>query len=501
MTYKKLTQDLIQYIEAGFPIIYLNTFEEASADSLLRSVSQGKRIIEWSSSLGYSEYSPHEESYLIPPARMTLDAVMEQKINTREEFDRSLFVIKDAHTVLEDPGIVAYLKELAIRISTSLDCTVLLVSPVLKIPRELENFTTILELDYLTQEDIRQVIQDFCKEYAAAIPASLLEEMSMAFKGLTLFEIHNLLSLAYSNDGGLDRSDLKLIFEQKQQKIRKSGILEMVPLKENLEDIGGLENLKDWLKRKAFIIKDLNRALSFGVGVPKGVLIAGVPGCGKSLSAKAAASLFEVPLLKMDMGRLMGKYVGESEENMRRALALADAVSPCVLWVDELEKAFAGIGGGGSTEVTTRLFGNFLTWLQEKTGPTFVVATANDVTKLPPELLRKGRFDEIFYVDLPSREERRHIFRIHISKRRPDDLERIDLDILADKTNGYCGADIEGAVQDSIETVFTDRKASLTTQDILEALKTTHPLSEIMKDSIDRMMKFYKDNKFRNASK
>ena len=501
MTYKKLTQDLVQYMEAGFPIIYLNTFEEAAADGLLRSVSQGKRIIEWNSSLGYSEYSPHDGKFLVSHTKMTLDAVMEQKIDSNEEFERSLFVIKDAHTLLEDPTIVAYLKELAIRISTDLECTVFLVSSVLKIPSELENFITILELDYLTQEDIRLVIQDFCKDYQIHISENLLEELSMAFKGLTLFEINNLLRLAYSNDGDIDRADLKLIFEQKQQKIRKSGILEMIPLKESLEDIGGLENLKDWLKRKAFIIKDLNRALSFGVSSPKGVLIAGVPGCGKSLSAKAAASLFEVPLLKMDMGRLMGKYVGESEENMRRALALAEAVSPCVLWVDELEKAFAGIGGASSTEVTTRLFGNFLTWLQEKTSPVYVVATANDITKLPPELLRKGRFDEIFYVDLPDIEERRRIFDIHIRKRRPKDLNNISLDQLVQKTQGYCGADIEGVVQDSIEQVFTSKRDSLTTQDLLEALNGTHPLSEIMKDALNNMMKFYKENKFKNASR
>lgn len=502
MNYQRLSSNLLQYIEAGFPIIYLNTFEESSADDLIRSVSHGKRIIQWCSSYGYSEYQPSTRQYLVSPSQMSLNSVLEQKIGDESEFDRSIFVIKDAHTALEDPATVAYLKELAIRISESIECTLILLSPIVRIPKELENFITILEMDYLTEADIKELIRDFCKEYEISIADSLLEEMSMAFKGLTVFEIRNILNLAYSNDGELTKNDLKLIFSQKQQKIRKSGILEMVPIKETLDDIGGLENLKSWLKKKSSIIKNMSQARAFGVDTPKGVLIAGIPGCGKSLNAKAAATLLEVPLLRMDMGRLMGKYVGESEENMRKAIALAEAISPCVLWVDELEKAFAGIGSGGSgAEVTTRLFGNFLTWMQEKTSPAFVVATANDITKLPPELLRKGRFDEIFYVGLPKELERKHIFEIHIRKRRPSDLKNINLDTLAKKTEGYSGADIEGVVREGIESVFSNGRKELTTQDILEAIQNTHSLSEIMKDSLDKMAKLYETNKFKNASR
>lgn len=501
MNYKNLSHNLIEYIEAGFPILYLNTFEEASASEIIRSVAQGNRIIEWNSSYGYSEYSPTTGKYLISPCKMELNAVLEQKISDDAEFERSIFVIKDAHTVLEDPITVAYLKELAIRISESVECTVIFLSPIVHIPKELENFITILEMDYLTEHDIKGMIQEFCQEYEVKISVSLLDEMSTAFKGLTAFEISNILNLAYSNDGELTRSDLKLIFDQKQQKIRKSGILEMIPVRESLDDIGGLENLKRWLKKKAIVIRNMNQAREFGVDTPKGVLIAGVPGCGKSLNAKAAANLFEVPLLRMDMGRLMGKYVGESEENMRRAIALAEAIAPCVLWVDELEKAFAGIGsGGGGNEVTTRLFGNFLTWMQEKTSSVFVVATANDITNLPPELLRKGRFDEIFYVGLPNAEERKHIFEIHIKKRRPADLGKIEISTLADRTNGYSGADIEGVVRDSIESVFADGRTELMTKDILDAVKNTHSLSEIMKDSLDKMSKLYETHKFKNAS-
>ena len=275
----------------------------------------------------------------------------------------------------------------------------------------------------------------------------------------------------------------------------------MIPLKEKLEDIGGLDNLKKWLNKKAKVLKNLEKAIDFGVDIPKGVLIAGVPGCGKSLNAKAAASLFEAPLLRLDMGRLMGKYVGESEANMRKAISLAEAIAPCVLWIDELEKAFAGIGGdGGGAEVTTRLFGNFLTWLQEKESSVFVVATANDITKLPPELLRKGRFDEIFYVGLPSEKERKKIFEIHISKRRKEDLSKIDLDKLTLRTKGYSGADIEGVIKESIENVYSEERNTLTTEDILSVIKNTHSLSEIMKEPLKKMSQEYENRKFKNAS-
>ena len=212
--------------------------------------------------------------------------------------------------------------------------------------------------------------------------------------------------------------------------------------------------------------------------------------------------MFEVPLLRMDMGRLMGKYVGESEGNLRKAIALAEAIAPCVLWIDELEKAFAGIGKGqGGSEVTTRLFGNFLTWMQEKESPVFVMATANNITDLPPELMRKGRFDEIFFVDLPNKDERRKIFEIHIKKRRKEDFANIDLNKLVEKTEGYSGADIEGVVKDAVEDAFANDKQKVETEDILRMIGQTHSLSEIMKEPLEKMKKEYKDRKFKNASK
>lgn len=503
MKHEKLTEKLTQYMDAGFPILYLNTFEEKMAQDVLKKAAKNAgrvSLVQWGLTQGYSRYKLREEEYAVPPTPYGFTGMAARM--PFEDYNRSLLVIRDVPALLEDAAAVAYLKELAIRISMDIECNIVFLSPVLKIPRELESLITILEMDYLTEEEIREEIQAFCQEQGICIPQKLLGEMAVSFRGLTESEVISILSLALSEDGELTKKDLALIFEQKQQKIRKSGILEMIPLKEKMEDIGGLEVLKDWLKRKAVVMKDLNRAERYGVDAPKGVLIAGVPGCGKSLSAKAAADLFQVPLLRMDMGRLLGKYVGESEENLRRALSLAEAVSPCVLWVDEMEKAFVGINGNsGGSEVTTRLFGNFLTWLQEKKAPVFVVATANDITRLPAEFLRKGRFDEIYYVGLPKEEERRNIFEIHIRKRRPTDLAGMDIGRLVKETEGYSGADIESVVRDSIESAFVAGRETVSTEDILASIRQTHSLSEIMKEPIEQMERIYEQNKFKNASR
>lgn len=502
----KMKEKLNHYMDAGFPIIYINTFEETKADGIIAEVakSSDRGIIEWDASNGQTEWNL-KNSNLIKCRCFDGETSLEETLSMVKEEDellQKILVIKDAHHFFDNPRIISMLKDIGHKILSGLEATIIIVSPIISIPREIEKYTTVLDISYLDDSEIREVILKFISEYELPqISQILIDEMISAFKGLSEYEIKNILALAYSNDGRFTRTNLKLIHEQKQQIIKKSGILEMIQLKESLDDIGGLENLKKWLNKKAAVFNSLNKAIEFGVDMPKGVLIAGVPGCGKSLNAKAVAKLFDVPLLRLDMGRLLGKYVGESEANMRKAISLADAIAPCVLWIDEIEKAFAGIGeAGGGAEVTTRLFGNFLTWMQEKTSAAFVVATANDILKLPPELMRKGRFDEIFYVGLPNDEERKKIFEIHIGKRRKTDLSKISINELVQKTKGYSGADIEGVVKDSIEAVFAAGKLELTTSDLLEAIKNTHSLSEIMKEPLEKMSKEYESRKFKNAS-
>lgn len=269
-------------------------------------------------------------------------------------------------------------------------------------------------------------------------------------------------------------------------------------MKEALSDIGGLNVLKPWLKQKGQIINNWTQARAFGVEPPKGMMIVGMPGCGKSLTAKATSKLFNLPLLKLDMGSLMGKYVGESEGNMRHALKVAEAVSPCVLWMDEVEKAFAGLHGQNA-EVATRMFGYFLSWMQDKTSQVFVIATANDISALPPELLRKGRFDEIFYVDFPNESERKAIFEVHLRKRNQlhDDIK---LDELVKASKDYSGADIEAVVKESIEKAFIDKVKQLDTSRLLTTIKSTQPLGEVMKDKVNEYKAKFEKMKIKKAS-
>lgn len=499
----KLKEELIKYLDAGYPILYINTYEEIKADTIIKRTVGNRKIIEWNGATGFSDFltkNPMLDDKSLVETLQMLSA-------DTDNLDRRLLVLKDTAPYMEDNEVVSLLKSICHKIENGLDTAIIIVSSVIKIPKELEKFTTILETDYLSENEIREQIKSFSDETGNPISSKLLDEMSLAFKGLSEFEIENLLASAISTDGMFTRDSLKLIIEQKRQMIMKSNILEMVQVKESISDIGGLENLKKWLERKSRVYKAINKATDFGVDMPKGVLITGVPGCGKSLTAKATASMFEVPLLKLDMGKIMGKYVGESETNMRNAISLAEAISPCVLWVDELEKAFAGVSGSGH-EVTMRLFGTFLTWMQDKKAPVFVIATANDISNLPPELLRKGRFDDIFYVGLPNKSERKKIFEIHIGKRRKNDLCSIDLDKLVNETEGYSGADVEGVVIEAVENTFGDaiekgndlNTTKLTTEYILESIKGTKSLSIIMKDKLTALKKFYEDNHFKSAS-
>lgn len=508
-TFPTVKQNLENFIDAGFPIIYIHTFEESKTDKYISLAAGRKEIIEWNGANGFVDFKTKKP---LIAGGQTLEATL-ALLKNGKELHRKLLVVKDAERYLEtregvrepeSDKIISMLKEIARKIrGEEIDATIIIVSSAINIPKSLEKLITVLELDLPGEKEIEDILDKFVKDYdIPTVCPELRSDMSTAFKGLSEFEIEDLLRLAVSQDGELTEKALQLIFVQKRQMILKAGILEMVPLKESIEDIGGLEILKEWLQKKAKVFKDIKAAMDFGVTMPKGVLIAGVPGCGKSLSAKAAGKLFDVPLLRLDMGRLMGKYLGESEENMRKAIQLAEAISPCVLWVDELEKAFAGIGnGGGGAEVTTRLFGTFLTWMQEKKSAAFVVATANDITQLPPELMRKGRFDEIFYVSLPNEEERKKIFEIHLNKRRKEDVQKIDINKLASQTEGYSGADIEGVVGESVESAFVNEKGELSTEDIVSSIRNTHSLSEIMKESIENLARLYEDRKFKKASR
>ena len=483
-------------VESRYPILYLVTYEEAKGDKLIRELAEGRKVQEWNmarGTVGFDTKAPLT-AYMDLPS--TLDNWLDQ------ELDNHFLIVRDAHAALrEDPVAVARLKALANKIvdNDATTATVFLISSQLLVPPELEKFITVFDTPPPEDDEINRFVRDYVADYGEELDDGAARKLTQAFRGLSEYEIRRLLNRGYQRDGRIDAEDAKLVFDEKNQIVKKcGGVLEIVRVTEDMNAVGGLESLKKWLHQKAKIMADLPAARAFGVETPKGAMIVGVPGCGKSLTAKAASALFELPLVRLDVGSLMGRYVGDSEANMRRALSLAEDVSPCVLWVDEVEKAFAGIGGSGS-EITTRLFGYFLTWMQEKKRPVFVLATANDVSALPPELLRKGRFDDIFSVGLPSKAERAAILEVHLKKRKKHDDE-IDIEKLAQDTEWFSGADLEGVVKDSIEKAFVDGKVPLTTKLLSRAIENTQPLGKTMKKKVKEIDEKLCEMKIKRAS-
>ena len=474
---------LSSYIDALRPIIYIPTFDFYSFDEVITDISNNVKIYEFNEGLGYVDFKTKNQN-----SEYSLEIFL--KLFVEEVGDDIFLILKDVHNLIEEPKIISLLKTISFKTMNddNFNVTIFIVSTKLVIPVELEKLITIYDTPLPNIKKIIEIIDDFANSMSIEIDEALTREFAISLKGFSDFEIVQILNLAYQRSGTISREDSKLILDEKEQIIKKSGMIEILNFKEGIDDIGGLKNLKKWLNNKSKIFYNLEKALEYGVETPKGVMIVGMPGCGKSLSAKATARLFNVPLLRLDIGKLLGKYVGESEDNMRRALAIGEAISPCVLWIDEIEKAFAGIGKESGNEVTTRLFGYFLTWMQEKSSTVFVVATSNDISQLPAEFLRKGRFDEIFFVDFPNDDERKNIIELHLKKRNKWHKE-IDSIKLLKETKKYSGADIEAVIKDSIESAFIEGKDSISTDDILKEIKDTKPMQESLKEKIESLKK------------
>lgn len=494
---KNSARDLMaSYIDALYPIIYINHFDFKVIDEIITDIADNRKIVEYNNGLGIVNFktkSTMKECDLYNFLNLVKD----------DGYEHAMFIVlKDVHSQLDKPEIVSLLKYIAERnlYNENYNASVFIVSSKLCIPDELEDLITIFDVSLPSVSEIKNIMVNFIKDLEIDVADDVLSEIALSFKGLNEFQVKQILNLAYQDGGCLDFDDKRLILSQKEQLIKKAGLLEMIPVNESIEDIGGLENLKEWLYKKERVFNQLDKAIKFGVDIPKGIMIVGMPGCGKSLAAKATAKLFEIPLVRLDVGRLLGKYIGESEENMRKALKLSEAISPCVLWIDEIEKAFSGIGSsGGGSDVTTRLFGQFLTWMQEKENTVFIVATANDISKIPAEFLRKGRFDELFYVDFPNDEERRKIIEIHLKKRHKWNKD-LDIISLVKLTSGYNGADLEAIVKDAIESCFIESREQLTTEDLKSAQKNIKSISSTLEKRIKEIKEAIKDMDLKPAS-
>src|SRR6266498_5295537 len=497
-------QEIETLIRARYPILYIVSAEEARVQDLVVDIAERrqKKVYEWSVSTGVGPAgtSIQSQKHRNAPSKdplLALDQVIDQ-------VEPALFIFKDFHPFLtkNNFAVIRKLKEIALQLKNSFK-TIILVSPVLEIPIELEKEITMLNFPLPAREDLAalldKIIEDVkqFKQVKVDLDETGRERLLQAALGLTLGEAENVFAKILVMDQRLSAEDVAEVFAQKQQIIRKSGLLEYYDTHESFAQVGGLSVLKEWLNKRAVAFSEEARA--FGLPAPKGILLLGVQGCGKSLSAKAVSSLWQMPLLRFDMGRMFGSLVGSSEENVRRAITVAESVAPAILWVDEIDKAFAGSQSSGGTDggTSARVFGTFLTWLSEKSTPVFVVATANDVSQLPPELLRKGRLDEIFYVDLPSEEEREEIFRIHLAKRGRDP-KNFDLKSLVQGSKEFSGAEIEEAIISALYDAFSGREA-LATGHILAALTETVPLARTMDEQINRL-RSWAENRARNAS-
>lgn len=481
-------RELDVLVRARYPLIYLVSYEEQRVEVILQDLarSHGKTYLTWSATKGVRRQGGGRS-----PVPLEGSEEPRQALSVIEQLtEPSLVVLKDFHPYLSEPTLVRAVRELAHLLKNTYS-TVILLSPVLVIPPELEKELSVLDVPLPSFNELYQLLRGIAdvvrkgNKVVVDLKRDEAEQLIRAAQGLTHAEAENAFAKAIADDGRLDRADIRLIQDEKRQIVRKSGLLEFFPVEADLGQVGGLEYLKTWLTRRANAFGD--RARKFGLPEPKGLLLLGVQGCGKSLTAKAVAAHWKLPLLRLDVGRIFSGLVGSSEENLRRAIRVAESVAPAVLWVDEIEKGLAGMGGSGTSDggVSARVFGALLTWLQEKTAPVFVVATSNRVDALPPELLRKGRFDEIFFVDLPDSAEREEILRIHL-RRRTRPPERFDIAELAERMEGFSGAEIEQVVIAGLYDAFAEG-SDLEPRHLSQAVHETVPLSRTMRHEIERL--------------
>ena len=494
-----LVKKLSNLIRARFPYIYITTYEEERVTALIKSIVQNPKLIKfprevyiWTQTNGFVNDETEKAVAGTSSPSKALDF-----IQTHDK--DSVFIFYDLHIHFgmknrnPDYDLVRKLRDLVTFLKTSqVRKNVFFVAPDLVIPDTLQKDITICNFPLPTMEEIKKKLNMMIAQNTKVKSDNLSEEdkerLCKGALGLTLQESENAFALAMVNDGKIDISDLKIIMNEKMQVIKKTGILEFVESNLGIEDIGGLENLKSWLKKRNNSWSE--NAKKYCVPAPKGVLITGVPGCGKSLTAKAMSAIWQLPLLRLDLGKIFSGLVGSSEENMRRAIATAEAVAPSILWVDEIEKGLSGVNSGNDSGVSSRIFGQFLTWMQEKEAPVFVIATANNINNLPPELMRKGRFDEIFFVDIPTINERAEIFKLHLTKRLKNEEVSKNIEInddlcfkLASMTEGFIGAEIEQVVISALYEAFFEERA-LEFRDLEKTIKNTVPLSTTQKEQI-----------------
>ena len=471
---KKITN----YIRAGYSGLYIVSAEDQRVEAEIKAIAQSIEfnLFYWSTVDGLVNASTGAQNTALDPLE-ALQSIEEQK-------EKTITLLKDFHLYLADPNpiLISKLKQVLAQAKTQ-NKTLIILGCRLTLPPELEREVTVIEFTLPDEQQLGKVLDGIMESAGIkTLAADIREKTINAAKGLTTIEAENAMALSVVEANGLEPT---IIAREKSQAVKKGGLLEFVQTQDSLDSVGGLDCLKEWLlKRKNAFTR---QAHEYGLPTPKGLLICGIAGTGKSLTAKATARVFDLPLLRLDAGKIFAGLVGQSEANIRSVIQTAEAVAPCCLWLDELEKAFAGSKSSGSTDggTSARVFGSFISWMQEKTSPVFLVATANDISQLPPEFLRKGRWDELFFVDLPNEEERRAIWTIQISKhgRKPKEY---DLQQLARMSDGFTGSEIEAAFVESLFIGF-EKDREPTELDIANVLTGFVPLSKLMAEQVQSL--------------
>lgn len=499
---KKTEQHLTNLFKARFSFVYIPTWDEIRIVDLITKIANNvKTIITkrdvfiWSCTEGLKKnLKDGQES--VNNGNEPIDA-----LNFIDNYNNpAILILKDIHPLLgqnnrnADYNLIRKIRDVAGSLKNAdVSKNVVIIAPSLVLPLELQKDITVVDFDLPTLDEIKSLLNEMIEmNESSGILIDLKEDekevLCKAAQGLTLQEAENAFARAMVSKGQLTIQELDVILDEKCQVIKKTGILEFIKSDFNMNDVGGLENLKKWLiKRNNSWLGKAQK--DYNLPAPKGVLITGVPGCGKSLTAKAMSALWQLPLLRLDVGKIFSGLVGSSEENMRKAIQTAEAVAPSILWIDEIEKGFGGNGGERDGGTATRVFGTFLTWMSEKTKPVFVIATANNINALPSEMLRKGRFDEIFFVDLPTKAERKVIFKLHLEKRLKGSISKdfavtdTLLNKLAEITEGFVGAEIEQVVISALFEAFSENR-TLSEKDLYKVIKNTVPLSTTQSEQI-----------------
>jgi len=489
----KFNDELILFLKARYPIIYINTVEEDRVEYVIRKnikTNLNRSIYTWDFVDGYTN-NPNNEGFAKKNPLQALELVERLSAETP-----ALFLLKDFNKFLTDLSISRKLRNIS-RILKLQPKTIIIIGSELNIPKELQDLITVLQFQLPLESEINQELNRLVNSLNINIEPGLFENLSRACQGLSLERIRRVLSKIIATYKTIDNNSISVLLNEKKQIIGQTEILEYWSVEEKITSVGGLNNLKDWLRKRktAFSVQ----AGNYGLPTPRGLLLVGIQGTGKSLTAKAIANEWQLPLLKLDVGKLFGGIVGESESRLRQMINVAETISPCILWIDEIDKAFSNVDSKGDSGTSNRVLATFISWLSEKNKPVFVIATANNIDLLPLEIIRKGRFDETFFLDLPKNKEREEIFKIHVQQFRPNSWESFDYSKLAKLSESFSGAEIRQSIIEGMYHAFYEKR-EFTTDDICLGLNELIPLAQLETTQTLKLQDWASSGRIRLAS-